>query len=75
MDTEARVKQALEEARGYLQSHGGDVEFVELGADNILKVRLTGACGGCPMATLTLKQGVEAFIRREVPEIQAVEQI
>ena len=71
MDTEERVKKALEETRGYLQSHGGDVEFVELGVDNIVKVRLTGACGGCPMATQTLKQGVEAYLKQEVPEIQA----
>jgi Fe-S cluster biogenesis protein NfuA len=75
MNTEERVKQAIEEARGFLQSHGGDVEFVELNADNVVKVRLTGACGGCPMATQTLKQGVEAFVKREVPEIQAVEQV
>ncbi len=75
MDIEERVKRALEEARGYLQSHGGDVEFVELSEDNVVKVRLTGACGGCPMATVTLKQGVEAFLKREVPEVRAVEQV
>ena len=75
MEMEERVKQALEQARGYLQSHGGDVEFVELSPDNTVLVRLTGACGGCPMATMTLKQGVEAFLKREVPEIKAVEQV
>jgi Fe-S cluster biogenesis protein NfuA len=72
MSIEERVKEALEQARAYLQSHGGDVEFVELDADNTVKVKLTGACGGCPMAAQTLKQGVEAFMKREVPEISGV---
>jgi Fe-S cluster biogenesis protein NfuA len=71
---EERVKHALEEARGYLQSHGGDVEFVGLDQDNVVTVRLTGACGGCPMATMTLKRGVEAYVKKEVPEVRAVEQ-
>jgi len=75
MTLEERVKQALELARGYLQSHGGDVEFVELSPENVVKVRLTGACGGCPMATQTLKQGIEAYLRQEVPEVQSVEQV
>ena len=70
-----RVKQAIEEARGYLQSHGGDVEFVELGEDNVVKVRLSGACGGCPMAAMTLKRGVEAYVKQEVPEVRGVEQV
>lgn len=74
MELEDRVKEALEQARGYLQSHGGDVEFVELSPENIVRVRLTGACGGCPMATQTLKQGVETFLKKEVPEIASVEQ-
>ena len=75
MTLEERVKQALELARGYLQSHGGDVEFVELSPENVVKVRLTGACGGCPMATQTLKNGIEAYLRQEVPEVQSVEQV
>jgi Fe-S cluster biogenesis protein NfuA len=74
MSVEERVKEALEQARAYLQSHGGDLEFIELDADNTVKVRLTGACGGCPGATQTLKQGVEAFLKREVPEVSGVEE-
>lgn len=75
MDTEVRVRKAIEEARGLLQAHGGDVEFVGLDPGNVVKVKLKGACGGCPMAALTLKQGVEAFVKQEVPEVQAVVQV
>jgi len=70
----AKVKAALEKVRPSLQADGGDVEFVELTPDNIVKVRLTGACGSCPMATMTLKMGIEKYLKKEVPEIKSVEQ-
>ena len=73
MDIEERVKEALGEIRPQIQSHGGDVEFVGLTEDNIVQVKLTGACGGCPMAAQTLKNVVEAYMKKEVPEINAVE--
>ena len=72
MELEDRVKQALEQARGYLQSHGGDVEFVELSPDNVVRVKLTGACGGCPMSQITLKLGIEKALRQQIPEITEV---
>jgi len=64
-----RVEAALEKVRPALQADGGDVELVEVN-DGIVSVRLTGACGSCPMSTMTLKMGVERAIRQAVPEIK-----
>lgn len=71
---EEKVQQVLTAIRPYLQADGGDVEFVAL-EDNVVKVRLTGACGGCPFATMTLKNGIEAAIKRQIPEIKSVEAV
>ncbi|MCL6580593.1 MAG: NifU family protein [Firmicutes bacterium] len=73
MDTE-KVKEALNLIRPRLQADGGDVEFVSM-EDGVVKVRLTGACGGCPMATLTLKNGIERFLKDRVPGVKAVESV
>ena len=67
-----RVSQALEKVRPYLQSDGGDIELVEVTDDMTVKVRLTGACHGCPYRMQTLKTGVEQVIKIEVPEIREV---
>ncbi len=67
-----RVATSLEQVRPYLQADGGDVEVVELMDDNILKVRLTGACKGCPYSMQTLKAGIEQVIKRDIPEIVEV---
>ena len=72
---EERVKAALDEIRPYLQRDGGDIEFVELSADNVVTVKLRGACAGCPMSMQTLKNGVENFVRERAPEIKSVEAI
>ncbi len=72
---EQRVRAVIDEFRPLTQSHGGDVEFVEMGSDNIVKVRLQGACHGCPGATQTLKMGLEQYLRSKVPEIGSVEQV
>lgn len=66
-----KVEKALENIRSALQADGGDVELVEV-EGNVVKVRLTGACACCPMAQLTLKQGVEEALKREIPEIEKV---
>lgn len=67
-----QVKKALEDIRPRLQADGGDIEF--LGIDNgIVKIRLTGACAGCPMSTMTLKMGVEQYLKKNIPEIVGVE--
>ena len=66
------VEKALAEIRPYLQADGGDVEFVEVTDDGIVKVRMTGACGGCPMATMTLKLRIERMVKQRVPEVKEV---
>jgi len=67
-----RVLKALERVRPYLQSDGGDIEFVDVSADMTVKVKLIGACHGCPYSMQTLKAGVEQAIMKEVPEIKRV---
>ena len=67
-----RVKKALDRVRPYLQSDGGDIELLEITEDLSVKVRLTGACHGCPYSMQTLKAGVEQVIMKEVPEIKRV---
>jgi Fe-S cluster biogenesis protein NfuA len=71
---EERVRKAIEEVRPSLQADGGDIEFVSLEEGGKVMVRLTGACGSCPMATFTLKQGVENYIKKVIPEITEVNQ-
>ena len=72
-ELEKKVTNVLEQIRPYLQADGGDVEFVELSDDNIVKVRLTGMCGSCPHSQMTLKNGIEAAMVKAVPEIKSVE--
>ncbi|MEM0359695.1 MAG: NifU family protein [Hadesarchaea archaeon] len=67
-----RIEEVLNQLRPELQAHGGDVELVEVTEDKVVKVRLTGACAGCPMSALTLAMGVERALRREIPEIKGV---
>ena len=68
-----KVEAALAKIRPALQADGGDVELIGVNEDNgVVTVRLTGACGGCPMATLTLKQGIERTLKKEVPEVTQV---
>ena len=67
-----KVKQVLDKIRPSLQADGGDVEFVDF-VDGVVKVRLKGACAGCPMSQMTLKNGIEKFLKREIPEVVAVE--
>lgn len=67
-----RVSQALEKVRPYLQSDGGDISLVEITPDNVVKVKLSGACHGCPYSMMTLKAGVEQALLKEVPEIKEV---
>ncbi|MCX6330410.1 MAG: NifU family protein [Bacteroidia bacterium] len=67
-----RVIKALERVRPYLQSDGGDIELLEITSDLSVKVKLTGACHGCPYSMQTLKAGVEQAIMKEVPEIKRV---
>jgi Fe-S cluster biogenesis protein NfuA len=67
-----KVEEALKGIRPYLQADGGDVELVEVGEDGIVKVRLTGACKGCPMSQMTLQMGVEKNLKEKIPEVKKV---
>jgi Fe-S cluster biogenesis protein NfuA len=70
-----QVKSVLETIRPALQADGGDVELVEVTADGIVKVKLTGACGHCPMSTMTLKMGIEKTLLEKVPGVKEVVQV
>ena len=65
------VEMVLEKIRPALQADGGDVELVDV-EGGVVKVRLTGACGGCPMASITLKNGIEALLKKEIPSVDQV---
>jgi Fe-S cluster biogenesis protein NfuA len=66
------VEQALEKIRPMLQADGGNVELVDVSPDGIVKLKLTGTCGCCPMSQMTLKMGVERIIKQEVPQVKEV---
>lgn len=74
MDIKKEVESALEKIRPALQMDGGDVEVIEIDGTTV-KVRLTGACHGCPMSQMTLQHGVEKVIKEAVPQIEKVEAV
>lgn len=67
-----KVEQALEKVRSMLVADGGNVELIDVSDDGTVKVKLTGACSGCPMSSMTLKMGIEKFLKQEVPEVKEV---
>lgn len=67
-----KVRKALDTVRPSLQADGGDVELVEVSDDGVVKVKLLGACCGCPMSQMTLKMGIQAYLKKEVPEVKEV---
>uniref|UniRef100_A0A7C3Z2G3 NifU family protein n=1 Tax=Desulfobacca acetoxidans TaxID=60893 RepID=A0A7C3Z2G3_9BACT len=69
------VEQALAKIRPFLQRDGGDIKLIDVTDDGIVKVQLTGACQGCPMSQMTLKQGVERALMKEVPAVKEVQAI
>lgn len=69
--TRENVQTVIEEIRPALQADGGDVELVDV-KDGVVSVRLTGACGGCPMSTMTLKMGIERLLKQKLPEVKEV---
>lgn len=70
-----KVEQAIKELRPFLEADGGDMEFVELTDENIVKVRLLGACSDCSMSLMTLKAGLEESVKKLAPEIKSVEAV
>ncbi|EOR94693.1 hypothetical protein ADIARSV_2067 [Arcticibacter svalbardensis MN12-7] len=75
MDLLQRVENALDSIRPYLEADGGNVSVEEITPDNIVRLRLLGSCGSCPMSLMTLKAGIEQAILRSVPEIVGIEAI
>jgi len=71
----SKVEDALNQIRPALQRDGGNVELVDVTPENIVKVKLVGACGTCPMSILTLKRGIEATLKQRIPEIASVESV
>ncbi len=75
VEIEEKVKDALEQLRPFLNADGGDMEFIEITDDAIVKVRLLGACSDCSMSIMTLKAGLEEAVKKAAPEVKAVEAI
>jgi len=71
----AKVEAAIQKIRPMLQADGGNVELVDVSAEGVVQVRLKGACSGCPMSQMTLKNGIERIIKQEVPEVKTVEAV
>ncbi len=71
----AQVEKALNEVRPSLQADGGDVQLVEVNEQGVVKVKLTGACHGCPMSQMTLSNGIERYLKKQVPEVTKVEAV
>ena len=74
-DLRERVEATLNVVRPNLQADGGDVELVDVDEDGVVKVKLQGACSGCPMAQMTLKMGIERVLKSQIPEVQSVESV
>ena len=70
-----KIEKALDEVRPALKADGGNVELVDVTEEGVVKLRLTGACGHCPMSTYTLKMGIEKTLKAKVPEVKSVEQV
>ena len=72
-DVTKKIEAALDSIRPYLMADGGNVKILELSSENVLKLEFVGACGSCPMSTMTFKAGVEEAIKRAVPEVKSIE--
>ncbi len=72
MSLKEKLEAALEKVRPSLQADGGNVELVDVTDEGIVKVKLTGACGGCPMSQMTLKMGIERVVKEAVPEVKEI---
>ncbi len=70
-----KVEKVLEEIRPMLIRDGGDLELVDVEENGVVKIKLTGACAGCPMSTMTLKNGIEAHLKERVPEVVRVDSV
>ncbi len=75
MTIKENVENALQKVRPSLQADGGDVKLVDVDENGLVKVKLMGACGGCPMSQMTLKMGIEKILKQNVPEVTSVESV
>lgn len=71
----ARVQEVIDQIRPNLQADGGDIELIDVTPEGVVKVKLQGACSGCPGAAMTLKMGVEKMLKKHIPEVTAVERV
>ena len=69
-----KIQAVIDKIRPMLQADGGDVELVDV-VDGVVTVKLQGACAGCPMSQITLKNGIERFLKKEIPEVKSVERV
>jgi Fe-S cluster biogenesis protein NfuA len=74
-ELEKKAQEVIDQIRPYLEADGGNIKFIEITDDNIVKVELQGACRSCPMSLMTLKNGVEQAMKKAMPEIKSVEAI
>ena len=70
-----KVQEAIDKIRPMLKADGGDVELVDVDENGVVKVRLVGACAGCPMSQMTLKNGIERVLQKDIPEVKSVEAV
>jgi Fe-S cluster biogenesis protein NfuA len=75
MTLREKIEGALQKVRPSLQADGGDVQLVDVDQDGLVKVKLMGACGGCPMSQMTLKMGIEKILKQNVPEVTGVQSV
>lgn len=71
----ARVQEVIDQIRPNLQADGGDIELIDVTPEGVVKVKLQGACSGCPGAAMTLKMGVEKMLKKHIPEVTGVERV
>jgi len=74
MVSKAEIARAINEVRPHLQADGGDIELVDV-VDDVVKVRLKGACAGCPMSQMTVKWGIESYLKKKMPSVKSVETV
>lgn len=74
-ETKEKIRQKIEEIRPMLQKDGGDVELVEVTDDGVVKVKLKGTCSHCAMSIITLKMGIEGYLKKNIPEVKEVESV
>lgn len=75
MGLKEKIEASLGKIRPALQADGGGVELVDVDDDGVVKVKLMGACGGCPMSQMTLKMGIEKILKQDIPEVERVESV